>query len=472
MIVTSLQRDAVHEFRDLLLRGATPLGGTVADDRDRVDLIAELEAVKSAACAAQAALAVALDSSTRAREAAGGVPSERRGRGVAAQVGLARHESPHRGSTLLGLAKDLHRDLPHTRDALAEGRISEYAATLVARESGCLDREGRAALDAELCADPDTLDGVGTARLTGMLRARVAALDPAAVTRRARKAASERHVSLRPAPDAMTYLTALLPVAQGVACHAALGRAADTTRATGAQGLSRGQVMADTLVRRLTGQATAEGVPVAVDLIMSDASLLGAGSEPAVVPGHGPIPAQVAREMVADSLDLDATTDRERPARPPAAPTWLRRVYADPSGQLVALTSRRRFAADGLAALLRVRDQGLCRTPYCDAPARHLDHVVPDVAGGPTAAANTQGLCEACNYRKDAPGWAAEPVPGQRHTVETTTPAGHRYRSRAPDPPTPAAPGRAAPAAPRPPVVDVVRPRREIVVQLDHDLVA
>ncbi|WP_460867814.1 HNH endonuclease [Rhodococcus aerolatus] len=436
------------------MRAAPPPGGSVSDDRERVDLIAELEAVKSAACAAQASLAVALDRSTRAREAADAVPAERRGRGVAAQVALARRESPHRGSALLGLARDLHTDLPHTRAALAEGRLSEYAATLVARESGCLDREGRAVVDAELCADPATLEGVGTNRLTGMLRARVAALDPAAVTRRARRAVSERHVSLRPAPDAMTYLTALLPVAQGVACLAALGRAADTTRATGAQGLSRGQVMADTLVQRVTGQATAEGVPVSVSLVVSDASLLGAGSEPAVVPGHGPVPAQIAREMVADSLD--ATSGGARAT----TPTWLRRVYADPAGQLVALSSRQRFVADGLAALLRVRDQGLCRTPYCDAPARHDDHVVPDAAGGPTTADNTQGLCEACNYRKDAPGWAARPVAGQRHTVETTTPTGHRYRSRAPAPPRPARVGR----------LHLVPPPCEILVQLDHDL--
>ncbi|EFD74774.1 conserved hypothetical protein [Mycobacterium tuberculosis GM 1503] len=47
----------------------------------------------------------------------------------------------------------------------------------------------------------------------------------------------------------MTYLTALLPVAQGVSVYAALTRAADTR----CDGRSRGQVMADTLVERVTG---------------------------------------------------------------------------------------------------------------------------------------------------------------------------------------------------------------------------
>ena len=36
-------------------------------------------------------------------------------------------------------------------------------------------------------------------------------------------------MTIRPAPDAMTYVTALLPVAQGVGVYAALKRAADTT---------------------------------------------------------------------------------------------------------------------------------------------------------------------------------------------------------------------------------------------------
>ncbi len=48
---------------------------------------------------------------------------------------------------------------------------------------------------------------------------------------RARRAPSERTVTIRPAPDAMTYVTGLLPVAQGVAVHAALTREADSLRA-------------------------------------------------------------------------------------------------------------------------------------------------------------------------------------------------------------------------------------------------
>ena len=75
-------------------------------------------------------------------------------------------------------------------------------------------------------------------------------LDVQAVVDRAAKAEADRTVTIRPAPDTMTYVTALLPVAQGVGVYAALKRAADTTF----DDRSRGQVMADTLVERVTGR--------------------------------------------------------------------------------------------------------------------------------------------------------------------------------------------------------------------------
>jgi hypothetical protein len=52
--------------------------------------------------------------------------------------------------------------------------------------------------------------------------------------------------------------------------------------------------------------------------------------------------------------------------------------------------------------------------------------------GGRTRHDNGQGLCEACNLAKQAPGWTARPRPGPRHTVETRTPTGHTYPSTAP----------------------------------------
>ncbi len=71
----------------------------------------------------------------------------------------------------------------------------------------------------------------------------------------------------------MTYVTALLPVAQGVAVHAALTREAATKRAAG-DPRTQGQVMADSFVERVTGQASAAAVPAAVTVVLSDSALL------------------------------------------------------------------------------------------------------------------------------------------------------------------------------------------------------
>jgi hypothetical protein len=383
-----------------------------------VERIAELERIKSAAAAGQARAAAALDASRRAAEAEAGMPAARRGRGVAGEVALARRDSPVRGGRHLGLAKALVYEMPHTLAALECGALSEWRATLVVRESACLDIEDRRTLDAELCSDVQSLDGVGDARLAAAAKEIAYRLDPHAVVDRAAKAASERTVTIRPAPDTMTYLTALLPVAQGVSVYAALRREADMTF----DGRSRGQVMADTLAGRVTGRDATQPVPVAVNLVLSDDVLLGDAAGSALLPGYGPIPTAVAAQWI-----RSAATDAKSRAT-------LRRLYASPkSGALVALESRSRLFPRGLADFIGLRDKR-CRTPYCDAPVRHRDHATPHRWGGPTSAANGLGTCEQCNYTKEAAGWrvtAGDDESG-RHRAEFTTPTGARYSSTAP----------------------------------------
>jgi hypothetical protein len=76
----------------------------------------------------------------------------------------------------------------------------------------------------------------------------------------------------------------------------------------------------------------------------------------------------------------------------------------------------------------------VCRTPWCDAIVRHADHLTRVADGGATSAANGNGRCEACNYAKDSPGWAAAApgTGGAGHVAETVTPTGHRYATRPP----------------------------------------
>ncbi len=382
-------------------------------DADRIDALRALEVLKCAAEAAQAQVTADLDSSQRAEQAAAGVPVERQGRGVAGQVALARRESPHRGQRHVGLAKILRAELPHTMEAFRAGRITEWSATVVARETACLTLEDRKVVDAELAVDPDRLEAMGIGELEAEAKKIAYRLDAESFVERRRRAEEERRVTLRPAPDVMSQLSALLPVKTGVAVYAALRAAADTAITRG-DARSVGQLMTVTLVDRVLGSADASGAVVTINLVMTDQILLAASDEPGWVEGYGPVPADLAREL--------ATTDH----------AWLRRLYTAPTaGDLVAMDSKARIFPTKLAQFLRLRDRR-CRTPWCDAPIRHADHVEAVDEGGPTTATNGQGLCEACNYNKQAIGWRAKPRPGPGHTVEILTPTDHAYPSTAP----------------------------------------
>jgi hypothetical protein len=397
------------------------------DDVGRVDLIRALEELVCTATAAQAAHAADLAESVEADHDILGVPAARRGQGVGSMVARARRESPHRGQRHLGLARVVRTELPHTWAAWRAGRVTEWRATVVARETACLSLEHRLAIDELLAADLDAFEAMSDREVAGRAQSEAARLDAEAVTARRRNAESERRVSIRPAPDTMVWLTALLPVAAGVAAFAALTRDAESAVAQG-DPRSKGQAMADELVRRALGSESSNGDDDAscsgrtsrsidLNLVMSHEALLGTADDEARLAGFGPIPAELAREIVANALGRGEEV-------------WLRRLYASPTtGELVAMDSRARLFPAGLARFIRLRDQ-ICRTPWCDAPIRHVDHVVRHGADGPTSATNGQGLCEACNYAKEAPRWRARPGPGG--TVTTTTPTGHSRTTRPP----------------------------------------
>jgi hypothetical protein len=389
------------------------------DEAEAIDRIRALEQLKAACAAAQVRETAALDTRRRTDEAARGIPAEKRCRGLAAEIGLARGVSPHQGSRLLKLARNLAGDLPHTLAALSDGTICEDRAGVVHRETAWLPTgQGRRFVDTALS---DRLPVLGARQLAGEARYLAVGQDPVAAAMHFETAAAERRVTLRPTEHGMATLTAALPLVQAVACHAALADTAASTVALGeAGGRTGGQVMADTLVERLTGQASAPATPVEVHLVMTDQALLGTHDphdgtpddtptdNPARVPGHGAIPAPLARRILAD----------------PDAEVFLRRLYTTPdTGQLVAMDSKRRTFPALLRRMVILRDE-LCRTPYCDARIKHLDHATPHTEGGATSWTNASGLCARCNYAKENPGWRHTAIP---EDLTVTTPTGHRY---------------------------------------------
>lgn len=481
------------------LRGWCSTLAAVRDVADRPDeellaLIESCERLKDACAAAQARAT----NEYADRRLAGLEPGSRDAsaarRDIGGRIARARQVSPAHGGRYLELARVLG-DLPRTLAALAAGQTNEYRAGLIAHAAGCLSAPHRAVLDARIGPH---LNGKGDRAVQAEADGIAAELDAAAVLERHRRAITERRVTLRPAPDTMTYLTALLPVADGVATWTALDRFATLASAAGDR-RSRGQIMADELAHRLlhgttseptvpagaagsgvptgpgplprdltdghgpaaappdgripsgvpptpgtlrpaagpdgrpststqgptspasTGRSVAEqsippddragGVGDGLDdtrvrpveqvgaarpavrqidlmLVMTDRALLDGADTPAVLPGHGPVPAALARGLLADA--------------DPATRVFVRRLYTDPTGdQLLSADARGRLFPYAMRRFVLARDQR-CRNPWCDAPVRHIDHTVPHATGGPTDLSNTSGLCARCNLSKAA----------------------------------------------------------------------
>ena len=300
---------------------ARELPGTAAEC---VAELEELERLKSALCARQARLAARLDE-TDVRV----TTSEK---AMATEVGLARHESPHRGARLLKLARALVEDHPEVLALLESGELNERRAELIVHETADLALPDRRAADAALAEHLATVPCLGDRDLVDVTRRIVFRLDEAAATKRRERAHRDRHVEARARRDGTGQVTGVVADWQMAAIMASLGARADLLRHEGDE-RTRAQIVADLFVERLAGLPGASGVPVMLDLVMDVETLLGEPDEPAQVPGLGPVPASVARGLVLAS---------------PEARTALRRLFAD-TDHLVAMESRARIFPRGPA---------------------------------------------------------------------------------------------------------------------------
>ena len=191
--------------------------------------------------------------------------------------------------------------------------------------------------------------------------------------------------------------------------------------------------MADTLVERITGRPADVPVPIAVDLVITDDTLLGGDTAAARVPGYGPIPAAVARRLVnRAATDARSRATLRRLYRHPAPVRWWR--WNPGPGAFPR----------GLARFIDLRDD-TCRTPYCDAPIRHHDHAVDRRPRRTHHRGQRAGHLRGVQLRQGSPRLAGEQPPrptNGTHTAEFTTPTGARHQSTAP--PLPGRPGTAA----------------------------
>ena len=341
--------------------------------RTRID--AEIaEAVRAYA---QAEVAARLE-----QVAAGQVSVEQVEASVVDGLGRALRVSPTRARAQLRIGRDLHAGLDTVRVQFAAGELDRRKVAAIVNAASHLDPAERAQVDTRLAAHD--LATLGQRRVADLARTIVAQVAPGKFTERAHAARRDRHVSITSAPDGMVVLRAVLPVEQGVACYAAL-RKAVTEHWVSSEPVTRtrGQIMADTLVERLTGTAPAEAVAaVEVQVLVPVESLVDAGGPvPVELPGYGPVPAEC---LIV-----------------PGQSTWRRLITRD--GVVIGADSRRRTFDGVLATIIRSRDRGRCTAPHCDARIEHLDHLHRWSQGGRTTLDNGAGLCAFHNLVRETP---------------------------------------------------------------------
>jgi hypothetical protein len=90
--------------------------------------------------------------------------------------------------------------MPATFAALRAGRITEWKAAILARETACLTRHDRAQVDRQVAGDLDALEAMGDRQLFGRVRGLADTLDPVAAVARRSRAEADRRVTPTPAP--------------------------------------------------------------------------------------------------------------------------------------------------------------------------------------------------------------------------------------------------------------------------------
>ncbi len=371
--------------------------------------------------------------------------------------------SSHKARTALDSARIVNADLDTVAEAAASGGVQPAAFTAIAEGvqslTASIDEEierTRAAMRRYTDAGPDRADRIWEltnareelvqrydaavggyavehtlAETKRKVRDTVARLDPEGFeARRARAREVQSGVELRPLPDAMAMLTAVMPAEQASACYRAIEVAARDAAGADPEapiGVRRSAVLYGFCARRGAAQAADPAAPMAVkadqpvspapviaahiDLVMTLDTFLGLSEAPAECVGVGPIPARAAREFLAESAIVD-----------------IRRLLVDPqSGHTLDVGSRRYQLTAAERAFLFARDR-VCRHPGCNQPALRCDadHAVPYQEGGITRADNLGSLCRRHHLEKTHAGWNIEESRADG-SCTFVSPLGRRY---------------------------------------------
>jgi len=253
-------------------------------------------------------------------------------------------------------------------------------------------------------------------QLRRRVRRAVLAIDPSTAEQRHRRVRAERRVEYHPGEDGMASLIALLPAPEAQLIYLRLTAATDLFPAEDCR--TRDQQRADVFIDAILCGLPLDALPrvqgrrPAINVVISADTLLGLNDQPGHLTGYGPITAESARRLAADSSG-----------------TW-RRLLTDPdTGALLDISPRRYRPAQRLCDYLAARDD-VCVFPTCQQPAYRCegDHTVPFTQGGRTRRDNLALTCRRHNNtKKTGTGWSYHHNPTGTFTWTTNT--GHHYTS-------------------------------------------
>jgi hypothetical protein len=343
--------------------------------------------------------------------ASGGAELARRS--LVAEIACALRMPERTAERLLNDSDSLVNDLPATLTALRSGSINYRHAQILVDNSALLEPALRARLEAT------TLPIAASATPTSFdraVRARRQRLAPESMVARHHRAVGDRGVECTGARDGMMWLSAYLPAPEAVAIYSKLTEVA-RSRQTDAEQRTLTQLRADAFVDALLGAddavvdgaAGSEGggatgsapggaigsasgafgrIRPRILVTVPVLTLLGRGSEPAVLEGYGPIDPETARILTAE------------------APSLTRILTHPESGAVLSMGREKYRVPQDLRAWLRLRD-GTCRFPNCGRSAANcdLDHTVDWQYQGETDWHNLAHLCPKHHKLKHEGGW-------------------------------------------------------------------
>lgn len=356
-------------------------------------------------------------------------------RGTASKVCLARRRAQSGGRTFQRCSRILVEDTPYLASRFAVGDLTLEQVLAITGPLEDLTAEQRKQFDQYYEQHPDMFDQLGCRNITDMVRKHTEKVEGSARSEKIVESNTCRYIRFRKGKDCI-HLSGRLPLEEGLALQKHLKKQAAKAIQKGDTRTSA-QLECDLLVRRcVTGTAEPLALRLELKLIMTDRSLFLGDREPAYLPGYGVIPAQYAREMVANAAQArqyepSRRRRTEMQARIDSFPE-IRRLFTAPGDQdLVAMDSKARAFPEALRDFIEIRDHN-CRTPYCDNPASQADHIHQWWLGGPTSIDNGSYRCAHCNLAKELPGWAENLEQLLPHTMQIQPEPGTNYWSKSP----------------------------------------